>query len=347
MTLFRVDSNFNTIIIFMKIGFVLSNAMIGGYQTTTVRLANRIGKDYEVCIAIVDAKNADKNLLDEIDKDIPRVLYDELVEKNDIIHITRDLSEEYRKKLKKKWNRTILLIGSYPHKKMNWFVQFRFRHSQNFPPNVVTTSKFVGDLLGINSTVIRGPVDIDVFRVLDEPKIFDIAILGRMRPVKNHKLFAEICRKGGYSFVAIGGTHRWMDGHVNDIEKMLRAQARVGIDCVTGFVPLEEVIKRLNQAKIALIVSDYEAGGGIEQMACGMPVVARRVGGVPEFIYPYDDLLVPYDAPAEAYIEKINKYINDLELRKRVREHVVNNFSIDIVAKKYEELYMKILKDSS
>ena len=72
-----------------------------------------------------------------------------------------------------------------------------------------------------------------------------------MRPVKNHKLFIEICKLGNFSFVTIGGTHRRLEGHVNDIEKMVRANARNTIDYVPGFVSDMDMLDLINQSRSA------------------------------------------------------------------------------------------------
>ena len=243
----------------MKIGFVLANAMIGGYQTFLVTLANRSSNDHEVFYTVVNKNYEDSNLLGDFCQGIERVSLKELVVCCDIIHITMDLANEHREKLKNKWDRVVIFLGSYPHKKVSWLQRFKLRKSQLLPKNVIAETKAVGDFWGADYKTIRFPVDIEKFYPFDGViKKYDLAILGRMRPVKNHKLFSEICQKGNFSFIAIGGTHRWMEGHVNDIELLLRERAVPGRDLVTGFVPHSEVVKYLNLAKVALIVSDYE-----------------------------------------------------------------------------------------
>jgi len=146
----------------------------------------------------------------------------------------------------------------------------------------------------------------------------------------------------------IGGTATWSTGHVNEIEKYVRENARDGIDLVTGVVENNKVPFYINQAKIALVVSKMEAQGlnSLEPMSCGVPAIGRNVGGVSESIQDFPELLIPFDAPAEVYIEKIKKYLNDGDLRLRVRKSVEDKFSIYKTYEKLETYYKKIYEDT-
>ena len=273
---------------------------------------------------------------------ISRVSPQELSEWSDIIHLDGIMSNKDKRIFKPKWNTTIQHCGSARNFGL---IERMFKH--NLPPYLVATSKYIGSTLKVKHRVIYCGVDTDKFKPLGIEKKCDLVMIGRMRPIKNHALFLEICRKGNFSFLTIGGTHRRLEGHVNDIEKMARAQAIEGRDYVPGFVPNEDVVPLLNQVKMSVVTSHSEGGPVcLEQMACGVPTVAREVGGVPEAYEEYPDLLVPYDAPAEAYVEKIKKYINDVELRKRVRQTVVDKFSRAKVLEQYEVLYQEVVNQA-
>ncbi len=328
----------------MKLGFVLPDALIGGFQTMSVRLANRFSKDYEVFYSVLSNRFEDSNLINEFENGIKSVAFKELIELSDIIVTPSFLKEEYKKELKEKWDKVVAIIGSYPHYKLNSDDKKKYRQNLILPPNIIVLAHFIGKLIGKKHTTIHVPVDINAFKPIDIKKKYDLLILGRMRPVKNHEFFLEICKKGNFSFLAIGGTHRWMEGHVNITEKKMRENAVSGRDYITGFISHDKVVEYINQSKLGLIVSNYEVGGGFEQMACGVPVIARDVGGVPEYFKPFKDLIVPYNAPAEVYIEKIRKYLNDIELREKVREHTVNNFSMEILYQKYNNYFQKVIK---
>jgi glycosyltransferase involved in cell wall biosynthesis len=326
----------------MKIGYVLTNLLLGGVQTFFADLAVEFARIYEVKYTVLSMENADP-LVIELFGNVQRVSPEELLRWSDIIHLDGIMTNEDKRMFKPKWNRTIETIGSA----RNFSLVDRI-FKRNLPPYLVAMSKYIGNSLRVKHRVSYCCVDTDKFKPLDIEKKYDLVMIGRMRPVKNHALFLEICRKGNFSFLTIGGTHRRLEGHVNDIEKMVRAQAVEGRDYVAGFVPNEDVVPLLNQAKMAVVTSHSEALGynSLEPMACGVPVVSRRVGGTPEVHGEDSDMLVSYNASAEVYVEKIKKYVDDIELRKRVRQRVVEKFSLKKSIADYNELYQEVLENA-
>jgi glycosyltransferase involved in cell wall biosynthesis len=89
----------------------------------------------------------------------------------------------------------------------------------------------------------------------------------------------------------------------------------------------------------------------LESMACGTPVVAFSVGGIPDIIeHKINGYLVkPYDI--ELLTDGI-KYILEDDIRweilsKNARQKIVNNFDTSIITDKYIDLYSQILKNRS
>lgn len=87
----------------------------------------------------------------------------------------------------------------------------------------------------------------------------------------------------------------------------------------------------------------------LEAMAAGLPVVATRVGGVPEVVVEGETgLLVPPRDP-EALAQAILTLLRDPDLRQAMgqagRERVREHFSVDQMVKKTESLYQRLLAE--
>ena len=87
----------------------------------------------------------------------------------------------------------------------------------------------------------------------------------------------------------------------------------------------------------------------IEAMACALPVIAFRVGGLPDFITENEGILVPLD-DTEAMVEATRKVAADASLRERLgaaaRERAVRFFDRARMAEGYEELYREAIEAS-
>lgn len=86
----------------------------------------------------------------------------------------------------------------------------------------------------------------------------------------------------------------------------------------------------------------------MESLACGTPVVAFNIGGNSDMIEHQSNgyLAIPFSAPDLANgINWVIKNNLDNQISEKARESVIENFSNTIVAKKYIQLYSKILKN--
>jgi glycosyltransferase involved in cell wall biosynthesis len=80
----------------------------------------------------------------------------------------------------------------------------------------------------------------------------------------------------------------------------------------------------------------------IESLACGTPVVARRIGALPEIIRDGIDGFFGDDVTAMAF--KIDR-VADLD-REAIREAVLKRFSVEQMTDRYEAVYEKLLRNS-
>ena len=73
----------------------------------------------------------------------------------------------------------------------------------------------------------------------------------------------------------------------------------------------------------------------IESLACGTPVIARRIGGLPEVLRDGVDGFFGDDVTAMAFM--VDR-VDDLD-RREIRESVLERFSVERMTDRYEEVY--------
>jgi starch synthase len=119
-------------------------------------------------------------------------------------------------------------------------------------------------------------------------------------------------------------------------------------------LPRPEVIQLLTHAAVFACPSVYEPLGivNLEAMACGTPVVASRVGGIPEVVEDgRTGVLVPVDDDFETGLARaLDAVIGDPQAARRMgeagRERAVGEFGWDTVARRTVRLYEDILKQA-
>ncbi|GGW45785.1 glycogen synthase [Streptomyces caelestis] len=132
------------------------------------------------------------------------------------------------------------------------------------------------------------------------------------------------------------------------------SRVRDGVFWIPKMLPRPEVIQLLTHAALFVCPSVYEPLGivNLEAMACGTPVVASAVGGIPEVV---DDgrtgLLVPAGDGFEAGLARaMDSVLSDPEAARRMgeagRERAVGEFGWDAVARRTVRLYEKIVKQA-
>jgi glycosyltransferase involved in cell wall biosynthesis len=135
----------------------------------------------------------------------------------------------------------------------------------------------------------------------------------------------------------VPNAHLIMAGGGEIRDSLRRLAERLGVDDrveFTGYVPKEKVpaLMRTFDVLVHPSLTDSESFGVavLEAQACGVPVVATRVGGVPEVcVDQKTGFLVPPGDP-EALAEKVITLAKDSELRKQMgmeaRKFVLENY---------------------
>ena len=324
----------------MKIGFLFGSFLRGGSQLQAIGVAQAMRSEHDIAFAVVKTDKTDRGLfglLPGILQKDPRSLTDWA----DVVHFdgTASLSE-VSQLLAPVARKVLWFHGSARGAPVrNYLAGLRFPRGITH----VATSRYVAKSLPRFSSVIYY-LDTELFSPRPTvKKSYDLVIVGRLRPVKNHELFLRIAAEGSFSWLAVGGTSLGAGVKMNAIETMLRSAARPGIDHVAGGVDQFEVPGLIAQARVGVITSNSEGGGGLELLACGIPVVARNVGGVAEMYEPGQrHLLVPRNAPPGVYVEKIRDALQFAHNNSGYRASIVERFGREKAMSDYSALYQTI-----
>jgi N-acetyl-alpha-D-glucosaminyl L-malate synthase BshA len=123
----------------------------------------------------------------------------------------------------------------------------------------------------------------------------------------------------------------------------------LGVERHVTFLGKQDHVERLiPQASVLLLPSELESFGlaALEAMACGVPPVATRVGGVPELItHEVDGYLEP-KGDVEAQAARAIGLLADDSLHERVakaaRQTATKRFCTDLIIPEYEAYYREV-----
>ncbi|MCH0564564.1 MULTISPECIES: glycogen synthase [unclassified Streptomyces] len=132
------------------------------------------------------------------------------------------------------------------------------------------------------------------------------------------------------------------------------SRTRDGVFWIPRMLPRPDVIQLLTHAAVFVCPSVYEPLGivNLEAMACGTPVVASRVGGIPEVVEDgRTGVLVTVDDDFETGLARaLDAMVGDPGTARRMggagRERAVGEFGWDAVARRTVRLYEEILKQA-
>ncbi|MFJ4334118.1 MULTISPECIES: glycogen synthase [unclassified Streptomyces] len=136
------------------------------------------------------------------------------------------------------------------------------------------------------------------------------------------------------------------------------SRTREGVHWIPRMLPRPEVVQLLTHAAVFVCPSVYEPLGivNLEAMACATPVVASRVGGIPEVVADGETgVLVPREGVGDADFEAglaraLDSVLADPDAARRMgeagRARAVAEFGWDAIARRTVRLYEEILKQA-
>jgi N-acetyl-alpha-D-glucosaminyl L-malate synthase BshA len=171
--------------------------------------------------------------------------------------------------------------------------------------------------------------------------------LSNFRPVKRVqdciRILAEVRRNVDARLLMVG------DGPERGAAEHLAAQ--LGVSRHVEFLGKQNGVERLIRlADVLLMPSDMESFGlaALEAMACGVPAIGTRVGGVPELITDGEDGFLDTVGNVAGMSEKAARLLTEPALREQMgaaaRRTATTRFCTDLVIPRYEAYYDEVVK---
>ena len=163
------------------------------------------------------------------------------------------------------------------------------------------------------------------------------------RPVDCIEILARVLKKGIQTrLIMVGdGSERTNAEH--------RARC-LGVHDACVFVGKQpKIVDYLSASDVLLLPSEQESFGlaALEAMACELPVIASRVGGIPEVVDDGETGFLSEVGDVEKMANDASRLLADDEFRlqmgRRARESAVSRYRTDLVIPRYIEFYEKIL----
>jgi len=337
----------------MRIGFSLLDLAMGGAQTFMVQLAHELADRGHELTYYLYASRSDKihavpSLLSELTAIAESVSRPKELLRKDIIQI--DGYHNLRRKI------PYLLRYSRCVETYHSIYSIR-RSGPIYAPYRVSISQAVQDALHHSSEVIYPGIvlpDADRILAMEGNKEFDIAILGRIHPVKGHLLFLRVCealfhQRGHLQALMIGG-HPLTGPYQEQVDAEIQRLRGLGVRLhTTHDIPAKKVFTWLMRSRVLLVTSESEGFGrmAIEALACYLPVVINPIGGLTEIVLDgKTGFWAEYNNPT-SFANLANRLLEDSSLRQQLgqqgRLHVEQHFSLQAVTDQYERLYRRVI----
>lgn len=229
---------------------------------------------------------------------------------------------------------------------------------------IILTNKFLQDEIENEMKVdpekikvIPTGADLNQFKVLNnkeklkerlglEKEYHVVGCIANLTLVKNHEVLIKAAFKILRSFPK---TYFLLIGEGPRREILEKLSRELGISEKIKFLGHREDIKNIIPTfDVGVLCSKIEAHGIslIEIMACGVPVVASNIGGIPNIVkHQKSGLLFPV-GDSEKLANGIEIFLNDKKLAKEYgsysRSYVYKNFTKDIMVKGYQDIIIDL-----
>jgi glycosyltransferase involved in cell wall biosynthesis len=214
-----------------------------------------------------------------------------------------------------------------------------------------------------NATILYPPVDTGKFhpgynvegirnelRLKGQDKI--VGTVGNINPAKGYEYFFSAARfvKEAFpevKFLVVGKRLETQEKYWQRLHTLILDLEIEGDIILAGY--RADIPEVTNAMDIFVLASVLEAAPIVvlEAMACAKPVIATRVGGVPELVIDGETgILVPPKQPeaiAKAVLYLLNHPQEAGEMGLKGRQRVIDHFNLAMCAQRHEEIYKAVL----
>jgi len=191
-----------------------------------------------------------------------------------------------------------------------------------------------------------------------------LLFVGRIEPLKGLqnliRALATIreqghCTRDCYCLVVIGGEPDSSPENMSaEMRKVKKLCSDLGMDDLVLFLgkrAQETLPYYYSAADMLIMPSYYESFGmvALEAMACGTPVIASQVGGLPYLVQDGKTGFVVPGGDPNALVEPLNRLMNDEALREKMGSEAAEyarKYSWDLIAEQITHVYKDLLKSS-
>jgi len=180
---------------------------------------------------------------------------------------------------------------------------------------------------------------------------FICVTVGRLVPVKGYPFLIDAMGKLAQT---IPNVKLVIAGDGSEREKLKKQVLELALDDRVLFLGLREDIPEILSCGDLFLLSSVNEGFGLvllEAMAFKLPIVATRVGGVPEVVKDGETgLLIPSQDP-QSFVNAVLKIYRNRDWGRDLGlagyERVKRKFDLEVIVQKLENLYVEVLQGDS
>ena len=188
---------------------------------------------------------------------------------------------------------------------------------------------------------IHHGIDLSLYRLVENKQQY-LSFIGRIAPIKGTHLAIDVAHRTGIPLKIAGEVQPTFREY---FESKIRPKIDGKLVEYIGPADLQAKNELLGNSMAMLFPIQWNEPFGlvmVEAMACGTPVIALPGGSVPEVV------VEGVSGHVCRSIREMTRCIRDLHIKPAdVRRYVEENFSVEVMLRKYIDLYREILQNKT